>query len=304
MSNAIALDYELHHLCIYDDKPRDNMWPFLRWHHAITNYFSGAVFHVTGEGHSDYTFMAAGGPAFQIQIEAPPFQFEYERNWWRDHGRAYNHICWLVNDARKSMDDLLANGATEVMPFEKFPTYDGFVAHDPEGHWVEIMEYTDERFRVNELTHQPSGECGLEMLGTALICDDVDKMAEWYTRVMDMRVIKEYRNDKDTVIYLSDKYYAPKKRNSLFILQNARTEAEVEHQKEHGAYISHIVYSAHDIDRAFDDAKWAGFEVVSEPLMDELTGAVTANLKDCYGNQLMVRERFTPYRKVARHVQS
>ena len=73
MKSAPQLDYTLHHLCIYDDKPRENMFPYLRWHHGITNYFSGAVFHVTGEGHSDYTFMGCGGPAYQIQIEAPPF---------------------------------------------------------------------------------------------------------------------------------------------------------------------------------------------------------------------------------------
>ena len=143
MKSARELGYRLHHLCIYDDKPRENMWPYLRWHHGITNYFSGAVFHVTGEGHSDYTFLGCGGRAYQVQIEAPPFQFEYERNWWADHGRGYNHICWITSDARASMEQLLANGATEVMPFEEFPTYDGFVVHDPEGRWVEIMEYTD-----------------------------------------------------------------------------------------------------------------------------------------------------------------
>ena len=47
MKTARELDYSLHHLCIYDDKPRDNMFPYLRWHHGITNFFSGNVFHVT-----------------------------------------------------------------------------------------------------------------------------------------------------------------------------------------------------------------------------------------------------------------
>ena len=37
MKTARELDYRLHHLCIYDDKPRENMWPYLRWHHGITN---------------------------------------------------------------------------------------------------------------------------------------------------------------------------------------------------------------------------------------------------------------------------
>lgn len=298
MSISKNLDYELHHLCLYDDKPRENMWPYLKWHHSITNYFSGDVFHITGEGHSDYTFFAVGGSAFQVQIEAPPFQFEYERNWWRDHGRGINHICWIVNDAKKSMADLLANGATEVMPFDVFPTYDGFVVHDPEGHWIEIMEYTDEHFRVNELTNQPSGECGLQMLGAAIICEDIDKMVKWYEDIMDMRVIKEYRDDKDTVIYMSDKFYDPKNRNSLFILQNARTDVQAKHKQEHGPYISHIVYSAYDVQRAYEDALWAGFESVSEPDKDELTGAHTAYVKDVYGNQFMLRERYIPYRRM------
>lgn len=298
-SNSKKFDYELHHHCLYDDKPRENMWPYLKWHHSITNYYSGDVFHVTGEGHSDYTFFAVGGASFQIQIEAPPFQFAYERQWWKDHGRGINHICWVVNNARKSMDDLLANGATEVMPFEKFPTYDGFVVHDPEGHWIEIMEFTHEHFRVNELTDQPSGECGLQLVGSAIICKDVDAMVKWYTDVLDMRVIKEYRSNKDTVVYMSDKYYDPKGKKSLFILQNARTDTQEKHQEEHGPYISHTVYSAYDVTRAYEDALWAGFEKVSESAKDILTGAETAYLKDCYGNEIMLRERYTPYRRRA-----
>ena len=303
MTKAADLDYELHHLCIYDDKPRDNMWPYLRWHHAITNYFSGEVFHVTGEGHSDYTFLAAGGPAFQIQIEAPPFQFEYERNWWRDHGRGYNHICWIVNDARKSHDQLLADGAELVMPFEQFPTYDGFVVKDPEGRWVEIMEYTDPLFRVNELAHAPSGECGLEMIGTAEIVEDMEAMIDWYGKAMDMRVIKEFRDGDDAVVYMSDKYYDPKERNSLFVLQTARHDWEKKHKQEHGPQIASITYQAANVERAFEDAKWAGFEVLAEPENDPLTGALTAHLAEANGNHILLREPFMPYRKVARHVQ-
>ncbi len=91
------------------------------------------------------------------------------------------------------MEQLLANGATEVMPFEKFPTYDGFVVHDPEGRWIEIMEYTDDTFRVQEFTNAPSGECGLQMVGNSELCADVDAMKEWYQEVMGMRVLEEFR---------------------------------------------------------------------------------------------------------------
>ena len=229
MKTAEELDYRLHHLCIYDDKPRDNMWPYLRWHHGMTNYFSGNVFHVTGEGHSDYTFLGCGGRAYQIQIEAPPFQFEYERNWWADHGRGYNHICWITSDARASMEQLLANGATEVMPFEEFPTYDGFVVHDPEGRWIEIMEYTDENFRVQEFTNAPSGECGLQMVGNSEVCADVPGMKSWYENIMGMRVIDEFKSNGYHEVVMTDKDYDDVERRSLFVLHNARHDFEKDH---------------------------------------------------------------------------
>ncbi len=295
MKSAAELAYSLHHLCIYDDKPRDNMWPYLRWHHGITNYFSGAVFHVTGEGHSDYTFMGCGGPAYQLQIEAPPFQFEYERNWWRDHGRGYNHICWVTDDARGSMDQLLANGATEVMPFEKFPTYDGFVVHDPEGRWVEVMEYTDDTFRVQEFTNAPSGECGLTLVGNAEICSDVDAMVAWYQDIMDMRVLQEFRSGDDHRVVMTDRDYHRDSRPTLFMLQNAQRDDEVQHLKEHGPHISSLLYQAKDVQRAWDDALWAGMTELLPPHVDETTGLTTAYLREpCGGNQITLTERYAP----------
>ena len=295
MTTAKELNYSLHHLCIYDDKPRDNMMPYLRWHHAITNYFSGATFHVTGEGHSDYTFMGVGGHAFQIQIEAPPFQFEYERSWWEEHGRGYNHICWLTSNAQASHKHLLENGATHVMPFEEFPTYDGFVVKDPEDKWIEVMEYTDETFRVNELTHAPSGECGLEMIGNVQICRDVAVMRDWYIDIMDFRVLKEYQDGVDHVVVMTDKDYNPDSRRSLFILQNARTADQKGRFEARGPYISEMIYQAKDVKRAWEDALWAGFEALQEPAVDSLTGLLTAYLLEpCGKNSVMLTEYYAP----------
>jgi catechol 2,3-dioxygenase-like lactoylglutathione lyase family enzyme len=271
------------------------MWPYLRWHHGVTNYFSGAVFHVTGEGHSDYTFLGCGGRAYQVQIEAPPFQFEYERNWWTDHGRGYNHICWLTSNARASMDQLLANGATEVMPFEQFPTYDGFVVHDPEGRWIEIMEYTDDTMRVQEFTNAPSGECGLQMVGNSELCKDVDVMKAWYQEAMGMRVLEEFRSNGHHEVVLTDAAYDKDERRSLFVLHNARHEFEKAHLKRHGPYISSIIYQAKDVARAWDDALWAGMQELQAPEMDPLTGLRTAYLREpCGGNVLTLTERYAP----------
>ena len=295
MKTAQELGYRLHHLCIYDDKPRDNMWPYLRWHHGMTNYFSGAVFHVTGEGHSDYTFLGCGGSAYQVQIEAPPFQFEYERNWWRDHGRGYNHICWLTNDARASMEQLLANGATEVMPFEEFPTYDGFVVHDPEGRWIEVMEYTNDTFRVQEFTNAPSGECGLQMVGNTEICKDVNVMKDWYINVMGMRVLEEFKSGGDHTVVMSDSDYDAGSRRTLFVLENARHEHEKKHLEQHGPYISAIMYQAKDVGRAFEDALWAGMKELQTPEKDPMTGLLTARLAEpCGDNVITLTEQYAP----------
>ena len=295
MANAQDLNYRLHHLCIYDDKPRDSMFPYLRWHHGITNFFSGAVFHVTDEGHSDYTFMGCGGHAYQLQIEAPPFQFEYERQWWKRHGRGYNHICWITSNARASMEHLLSNGATEVMPFEEFPTYDGFVVHDPEGRWVEIMEYTDDTFRVQEFTHAPSGECGLELLGNAELCRDIDAMTDWYQNVLDLQLLDTFDNGTDKSVLLTDRDYHPQSRRTLFMLHTPRHDFEKELLANHGPQISALIYQAKDVDRAWEDALWSGMKPLKEPHYCDLTGLKSAYLQEpCGNNAILLTERFAP----------
>ncbi len=198
------------------------------------------------------------------------------------------------------MDQLLANGATEVMPFEEFPTYDGFVVHDPEGRWIEIMEYTDDNFRVQEFTHAPSGECGLEMIGNAEICKDVDAMVTWYQDIMDLRVLEEFKNGDDHVVVMSDKDYDPTERRSLFILQNARQDFEKTHMTEHGPYISAIIYQAKNVERAYEDAEWAGMVPLQKPERDPLTGLITAYLREpCGGNVIMLTENYAPAAQTA-----
>ena len=66
---------------------------------------------------------------------------------------------------------------------------------------------------------------------------------------------------------------------------------EIAHQQQHGPYISSIVYQAQDLQRAWDDALWAGLEALQAPTMDEVTGVKTAYLREpCGGNSIMLRE--------------
>jgi 4-hydroxyphenylpyruvate dioxygenase-like putative hemolysin len=193
------------------------------------------------------------------------------------------------------MEQLLASGATEVMPFEEFPTYDGFVVHDPEGRWIEIMEYTDDHFRVQEFTHAPSGECGLEMIGNVEVCGDVSAMSRWYQDIMGLHVLQEFHSESDHIVVMSDQEYDPVSRRSLFILKNAQHDFEQTHMAEHGPYISAIIYQAENVQRAWDDALWAGMQELQAPVTDPVTGLLTAYLREpCGGNVIMLTEHYAP----------
>jgi catechol 2,3-dioxygenase-like lactoylglutathione lyase family enzyme len=181
------------------------------------------------------------------------------------------------------------------MPFEEFPTYDGFVVHDPEGRWIEIMEYTDDTFRVQEFTNAPSGECGLQMVGNSEVCADVEGMKAWYQDVMGMRVIDEFKSNGYQEVVMTDKDYDNVERRSLFVLHNARHDFEKDHLAEHGPYISSIIYQAKDVKRAWDDALWAGMQELKAPEQDPLTGLQTAYLREpCGGNVLALTEPYAP----------
>jgi len=289
MTRAKDLDYTIHHLCIYDKDPRNHMWPYLKWHHGVTGYFTGDTFHIADEGHADYTFLGCGGRAFQIQLEAPPYQFKYEQNWYAKFGNGYNHICWIVNNARESYEQLQADGATVMQEFQPFPTYDGFVVSDPEGRWIEIMEYTHDVFRVQEFTNQPAGECGLRMIGFLEIVQDLQAMSEWYQRALDLRVLGSGGNAAGGYVELTDKYHDAEERNTIMVLSNAFSDEEKSILEGKGPYISAIIYEANNIQQAYEDATWAGMEAVSDPAEDSLTGIRTAWLREPSGNLIQLR---------------
>jgi predicted enzyme related to lactoylglutathione lyase len=290
MKTAKELDYVIHHLCIYDKDPRNHMWPYLKWHHGITNYFSGDTYHIADEGHADYTFLGCGGHHFQIQLEAPPFQFTYEQEWYKGHGNAYNHICWVVNNARESYDQICEAGADVCQAFQPFPTYDGFVVKDPEGRWIEIMEYTDPVFRVQEFTNAPSGPCGLEMLGFIEVVEDLERMVDWYCQAMGHQVLKQVSDGDDGLAVLGDNLWDPAKRNSLMILTTPYNAEDRAGFEKHGPHISGILYQAINVQAAFDDALWAGMEDIEKPTTDPLTGTLTARLREPSGNQIVLVE--------------
>ncbi len=281
--------YQLHHACIYEKNPREAMWHWLRWYHAIPAYYweGTADMHHTGEGGVDYTFLACGGP-FQLQLEAGPYQFEYERRWFAEHGSGINHVCWIVPNARDTINHLLGNGATVAMPYEEFGnTYNGFVAIDPEGRWVEIMQYVD-GFKTPDVEFRPVGHVRLQALGHVQLCRDLTSQVEWYTDVLGQRVIVDSRAGNDGLVYLADHSYH--RRQCVTILATPANDAEQALMERHGPCISTIVYQAVDVSSAWRDALAAGFAEIAAPAYDHRIGCRTGYVREPSGNLVQIRE--------------
>lgn len=285
-------EYQLHHLCIYETAPRDAMWTWLRWYHAIPAYYWEGTqdMHHTGEGGVDYTFLACGGP-FQLQLEAPPYQFEYERSWFAEHGSGINHVCWIVPDAWATVGQLQSHGAAVAMEYEEFgDTYKGFVAIDPEGRWVEVMEYTG-GFKTPDVEFRPVGHRRLASLGVVQLCADLDAMVAWYTSVLGLRVLLDRRSDGDGCVYLVDHTYDG--RQCVNVLATPRHDAEHSLMDRHGPCISSVLYHCDDVAAAWRDALSAGFAEVQAPRTDERLGVTAGLVREPAGNLVEIRERLT-----------
>lgn len=282
--------YQLHHLCIYEKQRRDAMWNWLKWYHAIPAYYweGSADMHHTGEGGVDDTFLACGGP-FQMQLEAGPYQFEYERKWFAEHDSGINHICWIVPNAHDTIEHLTSNGATVAMPYEQFgDSYNGFVAIDTEGRWVEIMEYVGE-FKTPDVEFRPVGQPGLQTLGVVQLCNDLDSQVEWYRDVLGQRIIHDARSDGDGAVYLVDHTFDG--RQCVNVMATPHTEAERAMVDRHGPVISSVMYQAGDVEMAWRDAVAAGFEPLEAPIHDDRHDCITGYVREPSGNLVQIRER-------------
>jgi uncharacterized glyoxalase superfamily protein PhnB len=115
-------------------------------------------------------------------------------------------------------------------------------------------------------------------------------MNEWYQKALDLRVLESDLNGSGGCIQLVDKHYDARERNTLMVLCTARTEEEKASLASTGPYVSAILYEAKDLDRAFEDAAWAGMEEVSSPAPDEWTGVRMARLREPSGNLIHLRQ--------------
>lgn len=285
-----AQDYWLHHLCIYDEHPREHMWTWLKWYHAIPQYYwGGEEFHLTDEGHVDYTFLACGS-GFQIQMESPPFQFKYEQEWHAAHGSGINHICWIVPNAKATVDYLMSHGCSTRMEYEEFGVYRGYVCADPEGRWIEIMDYIGD-FKTPDVEFRPVGIPGLQLFGVTQLTSNLREMSEWYQRVLGLHAIHGTPNDG--IVFLADSKYSAD-RNIAMIMATPATSEEQALMERHGPCISGANYQAVDLERADADAVAAGFERISNLEIDSRTGLRSSMFREPSGNLVYLREMFNP----------
>jgi predicted enzyme related to lactoylglutathione lyase len=105
-----------------------------------------------------------------------------------------------------------------------------------------------------------------------------------------LRELRRSGNGQSGCVELVDGAYDASERNTVMVLSTARTEEERAVMADKGPHISAILYEAMDIEKAFEDATWAGMEPVQAPAEDELTGRRLARLREPSGNIIYLRE--------------
>jgi hypothetical protein len=182
----------------------------------------------------------------------------------------------------------MGNGCSTRMPYEEFGVYRGYVCADPEGRWIEIMDYIGD-FKTPDVEFRPVGIPGLQLFGVTQLTENLAEMSDWYQRVLGLRPI--HGSADDGVVFLADEKYSAE-RNIAMIMATPQSDAERKLMAEHGPSISGANYQAVDLDRADRDAVAAGFERLSELSVDERTGLRTSTFLEPSGNLVYLREMF------------
>lgn len=290
--------YYIEHLCIYDTDPRGTMWNFLKWAHCVPQYYWGEDVLISEDENvaSDYTFIGCGSK-FTIQLEAPMprLQFAYEREWFDTHPRGINHVCYIVDNAMDSYNQLKAAGCEFAQHYCEFPPYNGFVAKDPEGTWIEIMEYKmPDIFKVPYIEQRIHSFEKLRMFGPTILVKDLEAQEKFYHDVMGFKTAFKNVEDNKGIIYLIDERYDEASNNIALQLKTPSIDAEKDLFEKYGPYISTISYLSGDVEFAYERAIRAEFEPISAPAVDPLTGALTAWIREPNGNIIEVREDWKP----------
>jgi len=223
-------------------------------------------------------------------MESPPFQFKYEQEWHAAHGSGINHICWIVPNAKATVDYLMSHGCSTRMEYEEFGVYRGYVCADPEGRWIEIMDYIGD-FKTPDVEFRPVGIPGLQLFGVTQLTSNLREMSEWYQRVLGLHAIHGTPNDG--IVFLADSKYSAD-RNIAMIMATPATSEEQALMERHGPCISGANYQAVDLERADADAVAAGFERISNVEIDSRTGLRSSMFREPSGNLVYLRGMFNP----------
>jgi catechol 2,3-dioxygenase-like lactoylglutathione lyase family enzyme len=225
----------------------------------------------------------------------PRLQFEYERNWFDTHPRGINHVCYLVDNALDSYNQLKAAGCEFAQHYTVFPPYNGFVAKDLEDVWIEIMEYRmPETFKVPYMEPRYHSFEKLRMFGPVILCRDLGAQEKFYQDVMGFKSAFRNVTDNQGVIYMIDTRYNVDDNNIAIQLKTPTIAPEKALFEKYGPYISTIAYLSGDVEFAYQRALRAEFESISAPAVDELSGAETAWLREPNGNLIEIREEWKP----------
>jgi catechol 2,3-dioxygenase-like lactoylglutathione lyase family enzyme len=125
-----------------------------------------------------------------------------------------------------------------------------------------------------------------------VLCKDLGAQEKFYQEVLGFKTAFKNVRDNHGVIYMIDKRYNVDNNNIALQLKTPCIAPEKKFFEKYGPYISTISYLSGDVEFAYKRALRADFESISAPAPDELTGAMTAWLREPNGNLIEIREEW------------
>ena len=137
------MDFRLHHVALYTNNLE----------RSIEAYSSLGLKKCMDLDNGDiFRFVFFGsGRGFMFQLEPPERLYDYESNWQDQHGNTFNHFCSFVDDCFAAEEHFKEHGMHIEFPTSHLLFVDSLVAFDLEKQNIELLQYTDPPFVINDI---------------------------------------------------------------------------------------------------------------------------------------------------------
>ena len=257
------MDYRLHHvgllcqdleesLAVYRDQLGSQL---------ISRWYNRGLVNVACVGN---------GTDATVELVGPPFM-DYEKAQIARQGYTLNHCCFLVEDVDSAFAELRDRGVEVAWEPADMLIVRQCGFRDQDGLLFEVFSFLDpEMPMATPDLSAPARPTDLRLHHVSLLTPDLPRMERFYTEMLGMRTLIEYRIESGGFVFLADPFFDLDTHNfTLEIIGPPGLEPrEIEMLERHGPCLDHLCYVADDAKGAWRDVVAKGGENVTAPVCE------------------------------------